>query len=430
LVPEPLEATTISTTEKLSASRWMVLTIIVIAQFQLQLVTFAPAAVASPIISNLNLTRTEFGLIMSALNITIMICQALGSVLVDRAGLKLGLFYGVALVGIGAAILLGVHSLKFLIFGRVLQGIGIGISFPVMGALIMAWFSKRERPYINTIFAAVTFLGIGAGMLVTFGLFRWFSGSWRHALGSYGFSILATALVWLVIGQNSQEVVAVGKTSTTGATAKNPSSLSKAVAMPVAWTLALGIFAVSWVYNMYFSFVPLFLESERGISLANANRLGSLLAFSGVAGVIVFGVLATRAAWRKHLLWTSCVLVILGSIALFFGEGAMIKAGLLVAGFGLSGFLPVVNTYVMSLPSMTPSLVAAFVVVLNVAVYMAGFISPLAVGWLSQSSFGLRDTLALFSWIDLVAILMFLRLPKIASVDVSNVERTGASINH
>jgi MFS family permease len=425
-----MEATTISTTEKLSASRWMVLTIIVIAQFQLQLVTFAPAAVASPIISNLNLTRTEFGLIMSALNITIMICQALGSVLVDRAGLKLGLFYGVALVGIGAAILLGVHSLKFLIFGRVLQGIGIGISFPVMGALIMAWFSKRERPYINTIFAAVTFLGIGAGMLVTFGLFRWFSGSWRHALGSYGFSILATALVWLVIGQNSQEVVAVGKTSTTGATAKNPSSLSKAVAMPVAWTLALGIFAVSWVYNMYFSFVPLFLESERGISLANANRLGSLLAFSGVAGVIVFGVLATRAAWRKHLLWTSCVLVILGSIALFFGEGAMIKAGLLVAGFGLSGFLPVVNTYVMSLPSMTPSLVAAFVVVLNVAVYMAGFISPLAVGWLSQSSFGLRDTLALFSWIDLVAILMFLRLPKIASVDVSNVERTGASINH
>jgi len=424
-----MEATTISTTEKLSASRWMVLTIIVIAQFQLQLVTFAPAAVASPIISNLNLTRTEFGLIMSALNITIMICQALGSVLVDRAGLKLGLFYGIALVGIGAAILLGVHSLKFLIFGRVLQGIGIGISFPVMGALIMAWFSKRERPYINTIFAAVTFLGIGAGMLVTFGLFRWFSGSWRHALGSYGFSILATALVWLVIGQNSQEVVAVGKTSTTGATAKNPSSLSKAVAMPVAWTLALGIFAVSWVYNMYFSFVPLFLESERGISLANANRLGSLLAFSGVAGVIVFGVLATRAAWRKHLLWTSCVLVILGSIALFFGEGAMTQAGLLVAGFGLSGFLPVLNTYIMSLPSMTPPLVAAFAVLMNVALYLAGFISPLAVGWLSQSSFGLRNTLALFSWIELVAILMFMRLPTIASVDVSNVERTSTSFN-
>src|SRR6267143_2325874 len=216
-----MEATTIITTEKLSGSRWMVLTIIVLVQFQLQLVTFAPAAVASPIISNLQLTRTEFGLIMSALNITIAICQAMGSVLVDRAGLKLGLFSGLALVGIGATILLGVHSLRFLIFGRVLQGTGIAIIYPVLGALIMTWFSKREQPYINTIFAAVTFLGIGAGMLVTAGLFRWFSGSWRHAIGSYGFSLLATALVWLVIGRNSQEVISAEQASAAGATARN-----------------------------------------------------------------------------------------------------------------------------------------------------------------------------------------------------------------
>ncbi len=425
-----MEATTINTTEKLSASRWMVLTIIVLAQFQIQLVTFAPAAVASPIISSLDLTRTEFGLIMSALNITIVICQVLGSVLVDRAGPKLGLFFGVALLGIGAAVLLGVHGLRFLIVCRVLQGIGIGICYPVMGALIMAWFSKRERPYINTIFAAVTFLGIGAGMLVTAGLFRWFGGSWRHALGSYGFSILATALVWLVIGRNRQQVVSAAETSAAGATAKNPSSLSKALTMPVAWTLALATFAISWVYNMYFSFIPLFLESGRGFSLANANRLASLLPFSGVAGVIAFGVLATRATWRKHLLWTSCAVVMLGSIPLFFGQGAMTQAGLLVAGFGLSGFLPVLNTYIMSLPSMTPSLMAAFVVVVNMAIYLGGFISPLAVGWVSQSSFGLRNTLALFSWIELIAILMFVRLPTIASVEVADIERTSASLNH
>src|ERR1700757_2639944 len=238
-----MEATTLSTTERPSASRFMVLTIIVFAQFQIQLVTFGPAALASPIISNLQLTRTEFGLIMSALNITIVICQVLGSVLVDRAGPKLGLFFGVALLGIGAAILLGVHSLRFLIVGRVLQGIGIGICYPVMGALIMTWFSKRERPFINTIFATVTFSGIGAAMLVTAGLFRWFSGSWRHALGSYGFSILATALVWLVIGRKSQEVVSAEETPAAGATAKNPSSLSRALTMPVVWTLALGAFA-------------------------------------------------------------------------------------------------------------------------------------------------------------------------------------------
>src|ERR1700726_1882557 len=409
-----MEAPILTTTEKYSASRWMVLAIIVLAQFQIMLVTFAPAAVASPIISDLRLTRTEFGLIISALNIAVVICQVLGSVLVDRAGLKLGLFSGVALLGIGAAILLGVHSLRFLIFGRVLQGIGIGICYPVMGALIVAWFSKREQPYINTIFAAVTFLGIGSGMLITVGLFRWFNRSWRLAVGTYGISILATALIWLILGRNRQEAVSAGETLATGATARTPSSLRTALTMPVACTLGVGAFAISWVYHMDFSFIPLFLETRRGISLSEASRLASLVPFSGVAGVIVFGMLATRPTWRKHLLCTCSVMVLLGSIALFFGEGATTKVGLLVAGLGLSGWLPVLNTYIMSLPSMTPSLMAAFVVLVNMAIYMAGFISPLVVGWLSQRSFGLRNSLALFSWIELVAILMFMRLPTIA----------------
>src|SRR5258707_15853609 len=100
-----------STIEEPSGSRWMVLTIILLVQLQLTLVMFAPAAVASPIISDLQLTRTEFGLIMSALNISIAICHALGSVLVDRAGLKLSLFSGLALGGIGSTIMLGVYGL-------------------------------------------------------------------------------------------------------------------------------------------------------------------------------------------------------------------------------------------------------------------------------------------------------------------------------
>src|SRR3984957_6087914 len=113
-----MDATTVSTTEKLSTSRWMGLAIIVLVRFQIMFVMFAPGAVASPIISDLRLTRTAFGLIISALNIAIMICQVLGSVLVDRAGLKLGLLSGVAVLGIGAAMMLVVHSLALVLFSR------------------------------------------------------------------------------------------------------------------------------------------------------------------------------------------------------------------------------------------------------------------------------------------------------------------------
>ncbi len=415
------------TASELSPARWTVLTIILVVQIQLTLVMFAPSAVAGPIISTLQLSRTEFGLIMSALNISIAVCQPLGSLVLDRAGLKLGFFAGVSLTGLGAATVFGARSLTFLVFGRVLQGIGIGIIYPVLGALIMAWFPKREQPYVNTVFAVITYFGIGAGLLITDTLFRWFNGSWINALGCYGLSMIATALVWLAIGQDRRAIVQAAETRQMDDSSRAPGSLAKALGMPVAWTLALGSLAISYVYNMYFSFVPLYLESVRGMTQADANRLASLLPFSGAAGVVVFGLLAARPAWRKYLLCASCAVVILGSLPFLFGEGAVAKSGLIVAGVGLSGFLPVLNTYVMALPSMTPSLMAAFVVVVNVALYLGGFISPLAFGWASQTSLGLRNTLALFSWVDLLAILMFLRLPALAASDDSHFETTNQS---
>jgi hypothetical protein len=36
----------------------------------------------------------------------------------------------------------------------------------------------------------------------------------------------------------------------------------------------------------------------------------------------------------------------------------------------------------------------------------------------------------LFSWIELVAVLVFMRLPAIASVELSEIERTNASAQH
>jgi hypothetical protein len=66
----------------LSAFRWVVFAIILVVQLQLMAVVFAPAALASPIITNLQLMRTDFGLIRSAIQITVMIFVVLG--MVDR----------------------------------------------------------------------------------------------------------------------------------------------------------------------------------------------------------------------------------------------------------------------------------------------------------------------------------------------------------
>ncbi len=189
-----MKATSLPMAEKLSGFRWVVLAFILVVQLELKAIMFAPAALASPIIMSLQLTRTGFGLIMSALNITIMISVALGSVLVDRAGLKRGLLCGLAVAALGTALQLRVPGLSFFVFTRVLQGIGIAVSLPVLGGLIMSWFSRRERPYINTIVVAFGFLGTASAMIGTAELFRLFGSSWRIALGCYAVSLIVTAI--------------------------------------------------------------------------------------------------------------------------------------------------------------------------------------------------------------------------------------------
>jgi hypothetical protein len=76
----------------------------------------------------------------------------------------------------------------------------------------------------------------------------------------------------------------------------------------------------------------------------------------------------------------------------------------------------------MSLPRFSPSLVAAFLVVINLTSHLAAFISPLAVGKLSQTSLGLKYTLALFSGVELLAIASFLYLPDIGRTQVISTE--------
>ena len=114
---------------------------------------------------------------------------------------------------------------------------------------------------------------------------------------------------------------------------------------------------------------------------------------------------------QKHLLLTSSALVLVGSWPLLFGNGWHAVAGLVITGLGLSGVLPVHSTYIMSLPRITPSLVTAFLVVTNVTTHLAGFISPIAVGKVSQTSLGLKYALALFAAMELVALASFALLP-------------------
>jgi MFS family permease len=301
---------------------------------------------------------------------------------------------------------------------RILQGIGIAIIYPAASALIMKWFPPSEKAYANTAFVTFAFIGTGVAFLFTSFLLS-HGVSWQSALATPGAAALALVAIWLLLARRQTEWGSETQQSSEPERLKH-GSLGTAIRMPVIWLLAGGLFATRWVHEMFLFFLPLFFQSIKGYSSSEAAQLASVLPLSGVAGILVFGVLARKPELRKLLLCASAALALMAIGPLILGNQSALKAGLILAGFGLSGLLPVHATYVMSLPRVTPSLIAAFFVVTNVVTHVAGFLSPIAVGKLSQTSVGLKNALALLSAVELFALLMFLLLPPITEKSMSN----------
>src|SRR5437867_8430243 len=108
----PMVATTPpagSALEEPGVFRWFVLAVILASQLGLVTVLFAPSAVAQLIIQDLNITKAQFGLLMSAASATVMVCVVLASVLVDRIGAKRALALGLICLG-GGSLILGSKS--------------------------------------------------------------------------------------------------------------------------------------------------------------------------------------------------------------------------------------------------------------------------------------------------------------------------------
>jgi predicted MFS family arabinose efflux permease len=139
-----------------------------------------------------------------------------------------------------------------------------------------------------------------------------------------------------------------------------------------------------------------------------------LLPFASVAGVLLFGLLTKKVSFQKHLLWITALIVLVGSVPVAFGSYAALKWGLVLIGCGVAGIQPVQSTYVMSLPEVTPSIVAAFFVITNLLTHIGGFIAPFAAGRLSDTSVGLSHTLFLFSLVEVVGILALIMVPPLA----------------
>ncbi|MEI7112979.1 MFS transporter [Serratia sp. TMDUHS_CL] len=350
--------------------------------------------VAVPMMEELELSPTEFGLIGGALHWLFAISAVLGGFLANRKPtrtllLGMGLFW--ALVQLP---MLFATSLWTIVACRVLLGIGEGPASPVATHALYKWFpdSKRSLP------VAMLHSGSAMGLLIAGLLIPWMSEhyGWRSNFAVLAAIGLVWCLAWHRLGKEGV-LECIRPVSMEGVSTQPRIPYRRLFADPTVIGNFIGHFAANWSLALTLTWVPAYLEKGLGMTSLRAGHMF-------VVFVLVTTPLSLIMAWwsqrllRRGLpsriargMFVSMCLVFSGVLA-----ASLVLPGLSLAErmvcLTLSGGLALVMYSVgpAMLAEVVPSIQRGSMLAIgNACGSLAGLAAPIVTGLLVQSAQGI-----------------------------------------
>jgi MFS family permease len=177
--------------------RWVILTIVYLSILAFTLIFQSIPPILPLILSELHLTYSQSGLLMSLFSLPGIFVSFLGGFLADRYGMR-PLGTGCFLLMIGGTLLVGLGmNLQILWWGRIIAGIG-GFTLSVfLPKLLSQWFKDRELGLAMGIYNT----GVPLGSVICFGLFGKMGSlwGWRIPILLTGIYLLIAFILFLIL---------------------------------------------------------------------------------------------------------------------------------------------------------------------------------------------------------------------------------------
>ncbi len=363
-------------------------------------------------------------LAVSAIYPPLIAASLLGGLLEQRWGLRN--LFGVTLGLFACGMWLNYIADSFVLFilGRILFGLGFGLSIPFIGSAIMHFYTPKQRGALNTLNGLFPFLGSFLCFMLMIPLYRLFGQSWQNSLGIWGFFFAVILLLWygLLRHRDLQQMDTLSAANT-ASTAKEKGIYRNLLTRREILLLTIIFMCDFFVYSYIIVLLPTFLMESGGFTEAVAG-LWAAIAFPamGMAGCLLGGWYTTAMGRRKPVLLAGVAMEVLG--VLLVGMLSPLSIVWAVLGFGLFGlgnglWLPALYSIPMELPGMTPVLTGGAFALMTSAAMACGFLSPSIGGWITNllaqtapysnavacHAYGLRISLFLFGFINLLGLL-------------------------
>ena len=373
-----MAAVPISRTEKISPSLVRVLVLLGLSVF-INYIDRANLSVAAPLLkSELGLSASQLGILLSAFFWTYSCMQIPVGWLVDRFEVKWVFAIGFFVWSAATAFTGVVHTFVALLAIRVVLGVGESVAYPAYSKIFASHFVERQRGVANSVIGAGQTLGPALGIL--------FGGTLVARFGWRPFFIVLglVSLLWL-----PPWLQWMPRTTPCGVLhMKQGPALSEIVRKRSAWGSWIGHFCSNYFLYFLLTWLPFYLVSERHFSVDGMAKVGGSTFLMAALSALLCGRLSDRwicAGATPTRVRKSFMVVGMICNGLFLAGCAVAPDGILVALLLLAGAsFGLINSNLNAITQTLagPQAAGRWMGVQNFVANLAGAVAPALTGFL------------------------------------------------
>ena len=346
--------------------RWVVLAITLLA-----FIAFAYGFQIAPplipyILREFSISNAQAGLLMSVVLIPGILLSIPVILIIDRYGTKRIVLISLLFVSLGSLLSGSADSFLYILAGRLTLGVGGAVIMTATPAIIYQWFPKKELGKAMGIFA----VNMPLALIVALPTASAFS----QALG-WRFLFYISAALGLIITACFAVAIREGPLGKE----RKPTSLRQAFSSAEIWKSA-----VIWLFFQasmlsFITWSPTLLENFRGVSSLQAGLMTSLLSWTALIMVPLYGYASDRLNRRKLFIVAGSALMSLAFVAVSLASEISLLASILALGIFSAMVPPIVQT----LPSeiLDPSMAKVGFGVMTMAGNFGPALAPPLIGY-------------------------------------------------
>jgi MFS family permease len=376
-------------------------------------IMYADRSILSPALPAIqqqwDVSASILGLIVSSFFVAYALVQIPVGILSDRLQRRMLLLVpGFVVIALGVLLSGSASRPAYLLLASVVMGIGQGVYYPIQFSLSTESIPKSRRAFATSIINSGQAVGITFGLLLAGFIVPLWDGAWRVPFWIMAIPTLLVGLAFAVgIRPDRQNV---GNTNSDGSGCDATQPVTGNVWSYRTVCLCVINFCSNFGFFIILTWLPFYLEVDRGFGTASVGWIASLVPWAAVVGGLVMSWISDHARHRKYVALATLPLCALSLIAIPFDSTLVLFAALLI--YGLVGKLALDPVLIAMVADGIPSSCYGKVFgVFNFSAMLASISGPYLMGWLSASAVGMNAGFYIASVLIGIAAILVMSLP-------------------